>query len=154
MTMFSRPHLVLSASATAMAAAVALWQPWETADVLFWPTSAQGRIDEMASILRTIKGPARWCYPSKHASNLAETSRERRADFSACVPQIEPASDFRETPKEYIQRLYRAKHGSLICEVNLSTMWNADRIVGSDCYYGLFREEDDTGVGMTDDKFG
>ncbi|KQQ71241.1 MULTISPECIES: hypothetical protein [unclassified Rhizobium] len=152
--MLSRINLLLCVFTIALSGALALWQPWETADLLFWPTSAHRRIDDMAAILRTTKGPARWCVPSTNAANLAVHSREGQAEFSACVSHIEPASDFYETPKDYIQRFYRAKRGSLICEVNLSTVWNDDRIVGSDCYYGLFREKDDTGVGMTNDKFG
>ncbi|MFP3344602.1 hypothetical protein R0J87_19185, partial [Halomonas sp. SIMBA_159] len=57
-------------------------------------------------------------------------------------------------PNDYIRRFYRASTGDKVCEVTLSTVFGNDRIVGSDCYYGIFYEIDDTGVGMTADPFG
>lgn len=109
----------------------------------------------MASILRSIEGPARWCYPSRNTLNLVNGGHELREQLEQCVARISPASDFEEVyHKAYIRRFYRASMGDKICEVTLSTVWNNDRIVGSDCFYGFFHDEDDTGVGMTADPFG
>lgn len=153
--MLSKFKFILWPSAILMTIASCLWQPWERADFLLWPYSAEGRIEEMASILQRIKAPARWCQPSEHSSNLVRDGGSMQSEFNACVVEIKPAGDFIETEKnEYLQRYYRARRGSYVCEVNLSTVWNDRRIVGSDCYFGLFREQDDTGVGMTDDEFG
>lgn len=106
----------------------------------------------MAKIIRKIEGPARWCYPSQNPLNLDHQFRDLTA---ACLANITPAGDFEEIyPEDYIRRFYRASLGDKFCEVTLSTVWNDDRIVGSDCYYGLFLKDDDTGPGLTDDPFG
>lgn len=121
-------------------------------DTLYWPASAEGRIEEMASILRKIEGPARWCYPSINPKNTYII-----ADVTAdlCFAKIEAVSPFIELGQsDYIKRYYRASVGSKFCEVTLSAVWNDDRIVGSDCYYGIFDQTDDEGIGMTDDPFG
>ncbi|MDF1871894.1 hypothetical protein [Vannielia sp.] len=119
-------------------------------DRFAWPQSAEARIEEMAEILRRIEGPARWCYASEHSGNLASG---HKAELGRCFSRLAPASDFIEMyPRDYIKRFYRAREGTLFCEATLSTVWNDDRIVGADCYYGLFQRDD--GVGMTDDPFG
>ncbi len=119
-----------------------------------WPISAQKRIEGMAEIIHRIEGPARWCYPSRNALNLNRDGRFRD-QTAACLSEITPASDFEEIdPNAYIRRFYRGSAGDMFCEVTLSTVRNNDRIVGSDCYYGLFYNDDDTGLGMTDDPFG
>lgn len=129
------------------------WISLARPDALYWPGSAHERIEEMAGILRKIRAPARWCSPSSHPANLvAKLDAEQ---IGACLARIEPASDNIEVhAKEYMKRFYRATTGGLLCEVTLSSTYNEDRIVGSDCYYGLFPTSDDTGVGMTDDPFG
>lgn len=40
------------------------------------------------------------------------------------------------------------------CEVMFLIVWNNDRIVGLDCYYGLFEYFDDIGIGLIVDLFG
>ncbi|MBW6421134.1 hypothetical protein KX729_06735 [Rhizobium sp. XQZ8] len=124
-------------------------------DRFAWPQSAKDRIENMASTLRRIKGPARWCYPSTNPANLYRADRAIWSEINQCMTEIAPVSDYIEVyPREYMKRFYRANLGDKFCEVTLSTVYNDDRIVGSDCYYGLFPKDKDTGVGMTDDKFG
>ena len=125
-------------------------------DKLYWPTSGQSRIEDMASILRRMREPARWCYPSGSPDNLyVFDPDEAEKEFGRCISSIAPASDFQETePHYYIKRFYRADIGDRFCEFTLSTVYDNDRLVGSDCYFGLFSKEKDTGVGMTDDEFG
>ena len=124
-------------------------------DTLFWPRSAHQRIEEYASILRRIGGPAKWCYPSRHSDNLLKESPDLDAEAEMCIASIEPASDFIALyPDYYIRRHYRASTETYICEVTLSTVRNNDRTAGSDCYYGLFRKEEEPIVGVTDDPFG
>jgi hypothetical protein len=131
-----------------------IWE-FRDSDRFSWPNSAHRRIENMASILRSIEGPARWCYPSGNTLNLFNGDHEIKEQLEQCISRISPASDFEEVyPKEYIRRFYRASMGDKICEVTLSTVWDNDRIVGSDCYYGIFHDKDDTGVGMTADSFG
>lgn len=109
----------------------------------------------MSSILRRIKGRARWCDSSKNTANLYISEPAIRDEFGKCISTITPASDYVEIYlRNYMKRFYRANLGDKFCEVTLSTVYNDDRIVGSDCYYGLFPKDKDTGVGMTDDKFG
>lgn len=130
---------------------------WEfrSSDRFSWPNSAHRRIENMASILRSIEGPARWCYPSRNTLNLFNEEHGIKEQLYQCISRISPASDFEEVyPNGYIRRFYRASIGEKICEVTLSTVWDNNRIVGSDCYYGIFRDKDDTGVGMTADPFG
>lgn len=110
----------------------------------------------MASIIRRIKSPARWCYPSRNPENIYNFDRRQaEQDFGRCLSAIAPVGDFQETmPGYYVKRLYRAEVGDKFCEVTLSTVFEDDRIVGSDCYFGFFPKARDTGIGMTDDKFG
>lgn len=136
------------------------WYDFWNLDGFFWPESGHRRIEDMAAVLKRIKAPARWCYPSENKLNLLQQSYYWDTTFNHCVVSIQPATDFiekdfagRETDG-YAKRFYRATLGSYVCEVTLSTDRGDDRIVGSDCYYGLFRSKDDKGVGMTDDPFG
>jgi hypothetical protein len=131
------------------------WDAVRGMDRYFWPQSAKDRIENMASILRRIEAPARWCYPSDNAANLDDGGRVARTEIGKCLGSIKPAGDHIEVyPRDYMKRFYRANLGDKFCEVTLSTVYNDNRIVGSDCYYGLFPKDKDTGVGMTDDKFG
>lgn len=119
-------------------------------DQVRWPTSGEERIEGHVEFLKEIERPSSSCYPSRNL--LAINDRD---ELSACTVKLEPVSDPIEFyPREYIKRFYRGDHGDLFCEYTISTVFNIDRIVGSDCYYGLFRKEDDTGIGMTDDPFG
>jgi hypothetical protein len=127
----------------------------KSTDRFSWPSSAHARIEESASILRTIEGPARWCYPSVNTNNLAGRLENSRALLGQCMANISAVSEFEEIYENaYIRRFYRATVDDFFCEVTLSTVWNNDRIVGSDCYYGLFQHSDDTGIGLTADPFG
>lgn len=121
-----------------------------------WPNSAHERIENMASILRSIEGPARWCDPSVNPLNLMNKIDRSKDILGQCISGLQPVSDYEEIyNNEYIRRFYRATFDdALFCEVTLSTVWNDDRIVGSDCYYGLFERSDDPGVGLTADPFG
>jgi len=131
------------------------WLYFRYLDSLFWPASAHRRIEDRAAILVRIKGPARWCYMSENKLNLLQKNFDWDTSFKECVANIKPVSDFIEQDKDYyIKRFYRAAKGDYFCEVTLSTVRDDDRIVGSDCYYGLFQRKDDKGVGMTDDPFG
>lgn len=125
-------------------------------DRLFWPSSAHNRIEKMASVLRFIEGPAKWCYASTHSLNLVNQNGYPKDLLGRCIQRIEPASNFEEIHKKhYIRRIFRAEvERDLFCEVTLSTVWNDERIVDSDCYYGLFKQSDDTGIGLTADPFG
>ena len=126
-------------------------------DAVAWPTSAHARIEAKAQIIRKIEGPARWCSSSSHPANIEnmDDDETRHARARACMAKIEPVSDFIERhANEYMLRFYRADLGDEFCEATLSHVWNDERIVGSDCYYGLFKKEDDEGIGMTDDPFG
>ncbi|MGV3550755.1 hypothetical protein [Rhizobium sp.] len=125
-------------------------------DRFLWPKSAHERIENMASIIRRIKSPARWCDRSNNPENIYDFDpKEEEQDFGRCLSAITPVSDFRETsPGHYIKRFYRAEIGDKFCEVTLSTVFEDDRIVGSDCFFGFFPKARDTGIGMTDDKFG
>lgn len=108
----------------------------------------------MASVLREIEGPARWCYRSSNEDNLLNKDGSWRVELSQCISKIAPVSDFEEiNENEYIRRFYRASVDGRFCEVTLSTVWRDDRIVGSDCYFGLFDQLDDTGIGLTADPF-
>jgi hypothetical protein len=121
-----------------------------------WPKSAHIRIEDMASILRRIRAPASWCYPSENPANIyVSDPNEEEQEFGRCMSSIKPVSDFYETdPGYYVKRFYRGEVEGKFCEFTLSTVNSDDRIVGSDCYFGLFPKEKDRGVGMTDDKFG
>ena len=131
-----------------------IWE-FRNSDRFSWPNSAHHRIENMASILRSIEGPARWCNLLRNSLNPYNGVYEIQEHLEQCISRISPASDFEEVhPKEYIRRFYRASMEGKICEVTLSTVWDNDRIVGSDCYYGIFYDKDDTGVGMTADPFG
>jgi hypothetical protein len=122
-------------------------------DAIFWPKSAQDRIASMAKVLRKIEVPARWCTPIRHINSVPEKIGDPR--LRACIAQIQPVSDYVEHyPRDHMKRFYRGRVEGYFCEVTLSTVFNDDRIVGSDCFYGLFRDGDDIGVGMTDDPFG
>jgi len=48
----------------------------------------------------------------------------------------------------------RARIDSETSEGTLATVWNDDRSVDADCEYGLFKNTDYQGSGMTDDPFG
>ena len=131
------------------------WTYANHGDEVFWPGSAMQRIEKNAAILRETLEPARWCYPSRHNSNLLSVDMHADGYLRDCLARIEPAGDFIERyPKEYMLRIYRAKTEGYFCEVTLSTTFNDHRTIGSDCYYGLSRNQDDMGVGMTDDPFG
>jgi hypothetical protein len=134
-------------------AALPTWNVVAGLDQLFWPQSAKDRIENMASTLRRIQAPSgNWCYPSDNAANLSE---DRQDEMDKCITSIAPVSDYiEEHPGEYIKRFYRSSLDDRFCDVTLSTVYRDDRIVGYDCYYGLFLKKEDTGVGMTDDKFG
>ncbi|MFP3383681.1 hypothetical protein [Tritonibacter sp. SIMBA_163] len=135
-------------------ASLLIWE-FRSSDRFTWPDSAHRRIEQMASVLRKIEGPARWCSPSRNTLNLVNKDLEIREQLSQCMSEISPAGSFEEVyPNDYIRRFYRASTGDKVCEVTLSTVFGNDRIVGSDCYYGIFYEIDDTGVGMTADPFG
>lgn len=129
------------------------WNAVRGLDQLFWPQSARDRIENMASILRRIQAPSgNWCHPSDNSANLA---KDRQDEMDKCITSIVPAGDYIEDhPGEYIKRFYRSSLGDRFCEVTLSTVYGNKRIVGSDCYFGLFLKEEDTGLGLTDDKFG
>lgn len=121
-------------------------------DRFAWPNSGAARIEEMAEILRRIEGPARWCAPSQHPKNIAVLAD---AETRACMAKIAPAAEPDEVyERGYIKQFYRATSGDKFCEVTLSTVFGNDRVVGSDCYFGLFERRDDEGLGMTDDPFG
>lgn len=66
---------------------------------------------------------------------------------------LNPASDYiAEYNRADLKRFYRSTDGDKFCEVTLMTRFgNEEQIVGADCYFGLFRKSDDTGIGMTDD---
>jgi hypothetical protein len=131
-----------------------IWD-FRSSDRFSWPNSAHRRIENMASVLRSIEGPARWCDPSRNTLNLANGNHEIKEQLQQFISRISPASNFEEVhPKGYIRRFYRASIGEKFCEVTLSTVWDDDRVVGSDCFYGIYHEEDDQGVGMTADPFG
>jgi len=72
------------------------------------------------------------------------------------MPVSEFTSELRGRSTDYyLKRFYRAEVGDKFCEVTLSRFDDGDeRLVGSDCYLGLFPKAKDTGIGMTDDKFG
>ncbi|MDB5551973.1 MAG: hypothetical protein JWL86_1957 [Rhizobium sp.] len=125
-------------------------------DRFLWPKSAHERIEQMASILRRIRSPARWCYASDNPENIyVFKPHDKEGEMGKCLSSIAPVSNFNEKYKNfYIKRFYRAEVGDKFCEVTLSTVFNEDRIVGADCYFGLFPKNKDTGIGMTDDKFG
>jgi len=124
-------------------------------DMFFWPHSAHNRIEKMAAIIRRIEGPARWCSPSVDPRNQVRVADGFQEELRQCLAAISPASDFQEIyENDYIRRFYRATIQDRFCEVTLSTVWGNDRIVGFDCYYGLFEQSDDTGIGMTADPFG
>jgi len=122
-----------------------------------WPEDGEASIENMANIIRRIERPARWCYPTRNPISVNYTVKDDR--FTRCLRDIRPASDYigwtgGDYPNgDYIKRFYRAEIEGYFCEVTLSKM-NRERMVGSDCYFGLFREGDDTGLGMTDDPFG
>ena len=122
-------------------------------DALRWPKSGQERIDSMAQFMRENEGRNRSCYDTRNTKSIDYNHRDGR--FGACFKRLEPVSDFiEEHPGQYIKRFYRGRIDGYFCEATLSTVHGDDRIVGSDCYYGLFHEGDDTGIGMTDDPFG
>ena len=124
-------------------------------DRLFWPSSAHTRIESMASILRELEGPAGWCYPSSNELNLLNQNGNWQIQLSQCMSRIVPVSGFEEIhERQYIRQFYRASVNDKFCEVTLSTVWKDERVVGADCYYGLFDQLDDTGVGLTSDPFG
>jgi hypothetical protein len=125
-------------------------------DRVDWPQSAHQRIENMASIIRRLRSPARWCHPSDNPENIYEFEpEEKEQDFGRCLSAIAPVSDFQETqPGYYVRRFYRGQVDDKFCEVTLSTVFEGERIVGSDCYFGWFPKAKDGGVGMTDDKFG
>jgi hypothetical protein len=128
---------------------------FKSTDRFSWPKSAHNRIEGMASTLRSIEGPAKWCSPSGNSLSLLNHSDNVQSLLNECIASILPASEFEEIwPRDYMRRFYRAPLGDKFCEVTLSTVWNNDRIVGSDCYYGLFYKREDTGVGLTADPFG
>lgn len=133
---------------------LALYQTWNR-DYFRWPASAMERIEESASILRRLKAPARWCYPATSAvGNLWEEDQASSA-IADCFSRLAPTSDFVEkSPREYVKRFYGANANGYICEVTLSTVWGNDRVVGSDCYYGIFRQDEFPGIGVTDEPFG
>ncbi|MEM1077308.1 MAG: hypothetical protein AAGI09_02170 [Pseudomonadota bacterium] len=109
----------------------------------------------MASVLREIESPAKWCYPSSNERNLLNQNGSFRVQLSQCLSKVAPVSGFEEIQQnEYIRRFYRASVDDRFCEVTLSTVWREDRIVGSDCFYGLFDQSDDTGIGLSADPFG
>ena len=121
-------------------------------DRFAWPNSGAARIQEMAEILRRIEGPARWCAPSQHPKNIAAVAD---AETRACIAKIGPAAEPDEViERGYIKQFFRATSGGKFCEVTFSTVFGNDRVVGSDCYFGLFERRDDEGLGMTDDPFG
>lgn len=121
-----------------------------TEDRLGWPTSGEKRIVRGVELVKEIKGPYRSCYMTRNSLAIRD-----RDELSACTVKLEPVSDPIEVyPRGYIKQFYRGDHGDLFCEYTMSTFFGNDRIVGSDCYYGLFRKKDDTGIGMTDDPFG
>lgn len=143
-------RIVLGFTAVALTALTLL--EMSQSDRLAWPDSGTARIEEMAQVLRRIEGAARWCYPSQHPKNVAAVANK---ETRACIAQITPAAAPVEvSERAYIKQFYRASSGDHFCEVTLSTVFGNDRVVGSDCYFGLFERRDDEGVGMTDDPFG
>ncbi|SMP22984.1 hypothetical protein SAMN06265373_104306 [Shimia sagamensis] len=128
---------------------------FKSSDRFSWPKSAHNRIEKMASMIQSIEGPARWCTPSRNPLNLLNSNDNLKSQLNECIAIISPASEFEEVyPRDYMRRFYRAQVEGKFCEVTLSTVWNNDRVVGSDCYYGLFDKREDTGVGLTADPFG
>lgn len=124
-------------------------------DYFRWPKSAEGRIDAMSDILRKLKGPASWCYPATSANGNLAIERRSPPGSDDCFAKLAPTSGYIEQyPQEYMKRSFGAEVDGLVCEVTLSTVWNDDRIVGSDCYYGIFREGEFPGIGATDEPFG
>lgn len=130
--------------------------PWPVVqDFLFWPDSAQRRIENRASIIRRIQAPARWCFPSTHAGNLLNRDLSFKEKVNRCIGKIEPVSDFVENePGKYLKRFYRAEIDGYVCEATLSAIRGDKRFAGFDCYYGLFESEKVPPIGATDDAFG
>jgi hypothetical protein len=121
-------------------------------DEMYWPGSAHGRIQSAARAIQENGKTVGGCYSSRNTLNIAEKAPEA---LKACLLLIEPIGEFiEEHPREYIKRFYRAHQGGRVCEITLSTTWNENRIVGSDCYYGLFEGSSYEGIGMTDDPYG
>jgi hypothetical protein len=125
-------------------------------DRFLWPESGRDRIENLAAMLRRNRNPGGRCYSSENPENIYEIDpMHKENDFRRCVSSIAPVSEFQETmPGYYIKRFYRAEIGDKFCEFTLSTVYEDDRIVGADCYFGFFPKAKDTGIGMTDDKFG
>lgn len=121
-----------------------------------WPVSAQERIDVMSAFLRKKQGPVSWCEAADSVASNRWAEFERTSPILAdCFSRITPTSDFiEEAPREYMKRFYGATTAEYVCEVTLSTVWNEDRFVGSDCYYGIFKKDEFPGVGATDEPFG
>lgn len=145
-------------AATVLLSALAGWEWYASPTVqdrLYWPKSAEHRIETFASDLRRFQGPAQSCYSSSASANLLNKGLGLRSEFGNCVSNITPVSGFiEEYPGEYIKRYYRATSGRYLCEVTLSTMRGLERLVGSDCYFGLFEIQENPVVGITDDPFG
>lgn len=154
-------------SGAVLLATMGAWNLFTSMDALFWPQTGRERIEWMASSIQTKKRPTTWCRPSNHPKNTYEFNRdEETSDIGRCLSSIKAASDFRSDFRGnlepfYLKRFYRGEIGGSFCEVTLSTFegndntfFGEDRIVGSECYFGIFPKTEDVGIGMTDDKFG
>ncbi|MGH1467099.1 MAG: hypothetical protein ACRBBQ_17230 [Cognatishimia sp.] len=124
---------------------------WPT-DRFNWPESGEKRIDEMARILHRIKGPARWCSASRNPLSVAT---QHRLEVKNCMAKIEATSlPFIAARDGALKQFWSAREAGFVCEVTLATVKGNNRVVGSDCYYGLFHGQDYEAEGMTDDPFG
>ena len=120
--------------------------------ILPWPQKGIHHIDFMSQLMKDKQRPGSWCDPSSHPANLLLD--EHGHDIGKCTAHIKPVTEFIEQYQgTYVKRIYRGKSGNLFCEYTLSS-FSHERNVGSDCYYGLFDQNSDEGIGMTDDPFG
>ena len=87
---------------------------------------------------------------SSEVNNYAFSASSTQSTFEAAIHVYK--NIFRMTNKRFNPRVqpYFIQESWSVPPLPLSTL----QVVGADCYYGLFDQLDDTGVGLTADPFG